>query len=105
MTLLRRHISVLLMMAVFSLMLHVGVYHAPEIHDDHVHEHADDDTHPDSETCIAGLAHAQMGIVQHAPVVTWVQVAVVSIGTDSRGYTRSLTDISGRAPPTGARLA
>lgn len=105
MTLLRRHISVLLMMAVFSLMLHVGAYHAPEIHDDHAHEHPEKSSHPDSETCIAGLAHAQLGIAQHAPVVTWIQVAIISAETDSRGYTRSLTDISGRAPPAGILLA
>lgn len=92
----------LLILGVFSLMAHVGVYHAPEVHDGHAHENAGNNTHPDSETCIAGLVHAQLGVEQHAPVVTWIRVAVISLLAESQGYTRSLTDISGRAPPAGA---
>lgn len=107
MTQLRRHISVLLMLAIFSLMMHVGVYHAPEVHDDHVHEHAEKSNHPgsDSEICIAGLTHAQPSIENQAPIVHWVQIGIVSTQSESRGYTRSLADISGRAPPLGAHVA
>lgn len=98
----RQHISLLLILGVLSLMMHVGVYHAPEIHDDHTHENAGNSTHPDSETCIAGLVHVQLGVEQHAPIVTWIRVAVISQLAESQGYIRSLTDISGRAPPVGA---
>lgn len=92
-----RHIAVLLMTAVFSLTMHVGVYHIPVVDSDHAQEQ--DHGHTDSDTCIAGLVHAQLSVEQATPTVAWLLVGIVSplIETNFQNGLELLH--TGRAPP------
>jgi len=97
MTVFHKHIAVLLLLAVFSLMTHAGVYHGPDTVDDHAQEQ--EHGHVDSDTCIAGLAHAQVSVEPQAPIVEWFQVAILP-AIDKGGYTQEVRSVNpGRAPP------
>jgi len=98
MTVLHKHIAVLLLLAVFSLMSHAGVYHhGPDAVDDHAQEQ--EHGHADSDTCIAGLAHAQVSFEPQTPMVEWFRVAMLP-AIDKVGYIREAQSVNpGRAPP------
>jgi hypothetical protein len=98
MTLLRRHIATVLILAVFSLMMHVGVYHGHESEESQAQEQ--DHGHISSDTCIAGLAHAQLSLELVAPTATWVPVAVVPSSTSENYHQNSPSKKFGRAPPS-----
>jgi hypothetical protein len=99
MTTLSRHIAVLLMLAVFSLTMHVGVYHVPSADNDHATEHEHGKEHADSDTCIAGLAHVQLTITQSAPPVIWHLLGVVAVEASSSYFKGVELPHVGRAPP------
>jgi hypothetical protein len=95
MTHLHKHITVLLMMAVFSLTMHVGVYHVPDVDSDHAQEQG----HTDSETCIAGLAHVQLSIKPSVPSITWLLVGIISPAVETAYQYGVELPHAGRAPP------
>ncbi len=97
MTLLNRHIAVVLLMAVFSLTTHAAIYHGPETMDDHAQEQ--EHGHADSDTCIASLAHVQMSFGQVMPIATRSLVAVIPIQVLGDYVPDASTVILGRAPP------
>jgi len=98
MTALHKHIAVLLVLAVFSLMTHTSVYHGPDAVDDHAKEQ--EHGHIDSDTCIAGLAHAQVSFEPQTPIVEWFQVAILP-AVDMVGYRQEARSVNpGRAPPS-----
>lgn len=97
MSLLHKHITVLLVAAVCSLMTHVGVYHGPDVVDGHAQEQSSG--HTDFDTCIAGLSHAQPSIKFDAPTVSWIQIAVVPPLINGRYFRGVLSGNAGRAPP------
>jgi hypothetical protein len=97
MTALNRHITTLLLLAVFSLMTHAGVYHGPGSVDGHAQEQ--ESGHVDSDTCIAGLAHAQPTFEQPTPSVIWVQEAVLTPFVEGNRHQDAHPIRLGRAPP------
>ncbi len=98
MTLLHRHIAVVLLLAVFSLTTHAAVYHGPDTMDDHAQEQGHG--HADSDTCIAGLTHAQLSFGQVVPTVTLVPIAMVPILMDDNTVQDVASVNPGRAPPS-----
>ncbi len=97
MTALHKHIAVLLVLAVFGLMMHVGVYHGLDVVDDYAQEQEHD--HVDSDTCVASLAHAQVSVGQQTPMVEWFHIAILP-AIDLVGYRQEVRSVNpGRAPP------
>jgi hypothetical protein len=93
-----KHIAVLLMMAIFSLITHVGVYHIPYTDSDHTQK--EDHGHTDSDTCIAGLIHVQLSLEQSAPPISWLLIGFLSsLIEKTRQYGIELLH-TGRAPPS-----
>jgi hypothetical protein len=105
MTLLHKHIAVVLLLAVFSLTTHAAIFHGSGVVDDHAQEQEQgqeqeqEHSHDDSETCIAGLAHAQLSYELHAPLLALYQVAVLPINGGVVNIPESLSVNPGRAPP------
>ncbi len=110
MTLLHKHIAVVLLLAVFSLTTHAAIFHGPGVVDDHAQEQGQEQgqeqeqehSHDDSETCIAGLVHAHLSYEVHAPLLTLYQVAVLPINGSVVYIPEALSVNPGRAPPAAS---
>lgn len=105
---LRAHIISFLIPSIFSLVMHVAVFHgssqtefSSEHHQTDSNDHPDheESEHKDSDVCVAGLVHIDLSVAQVHLKVHWQSTELSPLAPVQAKLQIAAPIFSGRAPP------